>query len=126
MKNALQTAAAMLIAQATQARDPSVVAALSAATGRLQRIGEVHALLYQGRQPDSVDISTYLRRMAADLGAALQPSPAHVCVEVDADDLVLPADHAVSVGLFVGEAVTNAMKHAFPGARRSHRRVAAP
>lgn len=115
-KNALQTAAAMLLVQATQSCNPAVEEALRTATGRLNRMAEVHALLYQGQQPDSVDINVYLRRLMAELGGALQPAQA-VKLELDADELSLPADMAVALGLFVGEAVTNAMKHAFPGDR---------
>ncbi len=116
-KNALQTAAAMLLVQATQSNDPAVAEALRTATGRLHRMAEVHALLYQGRQPDSVDVSVYLRRLVEELGEALQPARGLVHLGFDADELFVHADMAVALGLFVGEAVTNALKHAFPEER---------
>ena len=47
-----------------------------------------------------------------------------VAVEVDAEDeAVWPPDLVVPLGLIVGEAVTNALKHAFPAGREGRVRV---
>jgi two-component sensor histidine kinase len=41
----------------------------------------------------------------------------------DADDIMLDVDRAINVALIAGEAITNALKHAFPDKRRGTVRV---
>lgn len=119
-KNALQMAAAMLQVQAARSGDGGVRAALGAAQERLARMAEVHALLYQGSEPGSVDFTAYLRRLVADLSKALAPASGRVSVRVDADQVTWAADLVVPLALVVSEALTNALKHAFPGDRQGH------
>ncbi len=123
-KNALQMAVTLLELQARQS-DPGLRDGLRIAMGRLKRIGEVHALLtYEADRPDSIDVPPYLRRLCQDLSESLAPHPGQVQVEADVEeggawgpDLVIP------LGMIVGEALTNAFKHAFPDGRKGQVRV---
>jgi two-component sensor histidine kinase len=93
--------------------------------GRLQRIAEVHGLLtYRGEAPDTIDFTDYLRRLCHELAESLALAPGQVQVEVDAEeDVIWGPDLVVPLGLIVGEALTNAMKHAFPEGREGRVRV---
>ncbi len=79
---------------------------------RMEAIAMIHARLYRGRDLQNVDMSEYM----ADLGKNLSGMIAgNAAVELIArsDQVSLPNDIAVTVGLLFSEAATNALKHAF-------------
>ena len=126
-KNAIAMAAALLGVQADRSGDPGTREALEAAQGRLSLIAEVHELLYQGGAPEAVDFAAYLRRLGPALVASLEAGPDRVEVlvevEVEVKEATWGPDLAIPLGLVVNEAVTNALKHAFPGGRRGRVRI---
>ncbi len=126
-KNALQLAVSLLGVQARHVEDPACRGALETAMGRLRRMGAVHALLtYRAADgPDGIDFPDYLRRLCREVVEGLSDAPGQVEVEVDAEDgeATWGPDLVVPLGLIAGEALTNALKHAFPEGRAGRVRV---
>ena len=122
-KNAIAMAAALLGVQADRSGDRGTREALEAAQGRLSLIAEVHELLYQGGAPEAVDFAAYLRRLGPALVASLEAGPDRVEVLVEVEEATWGPDLAIPLGLVVNEAVTNALKHAFPGDRKGRVRI---
>ncbi|MCW8084722.1 PAS domain S-box protein [Sabulicella glaciei] len=124
-KNAFQLGLSLLAMQAQHARDPECSAALEIAMERIRRMAEVHALLtYDGTAPDSIDVSDYLRRLCRDMEKSFVPAPGRIAVAVEAEeDVAWSPDRVLPLGLIVGEALTNALKHAFPDGRQGQVRV---
>ena len=125
IKNALQLAVSLLGVQARHVDSPACRDALEAAMGRLRRVGSVHALLtYQSGSLDVIDCPDYLRRLCREMEESLSPSGGRVAVVLDAEEEAMwSPDLVVPLGLIVGEAVTNALKHAFPDGREGRVRV---
>jgi PAS domain S-box-containing protein len=124
-KNALQLAVSLLGVQARHVEDSSCRGALEAAAGRLRRVGEVHALLtYHSGSPNVIDCADYLRRLCHEMEESLSLSGGRVTVSLNAeDDAMWSPDLVIPLGLIAGEAVTNALKHAFPDKREGRVRV---
>jgi PAS domain S-box-containing protein len=115
-KNALQLAISLLAVQAHQSDSKETRDALKTAQRRLHRVGAVHDLLtYQDGSPGTIQASDYLQRLCRGMEESSVGSSDRIHIEVEADDeAVWAPDFMVPLGLIVGEALTNALKHAFP------------
>ena len=111
-KNVFQLAVSVLSLEASNGVGRPAPLVLESASRRLMAMVECHDLLNQG-DGRQVPIAAYLRR----LREALSVGEGGPSIQVEADDIRLTHDEAMALGLFAFEAVTNSLKHAFPGGR---------
>lgn len=99
----------MELRSAPEAAHPS----LRSIQGRVESIARAHETLYRGdRVIGEVAMQPYLSNLCTSLNAAYFHGKDTISVE--ACDISLPRDKAVSIGLVVNELCINAAKHAFP------------
>jgi len=124
-KNSIAMAVSMLRLQMTRQGNPGVSEALENAIQRLDHLARIHELLYRQDSNDvqSVDMAAYLTELCRNFGHLRSPEDQRIELMSDADDITLDVDRAINVALIAGEAVTNALKHAFPDLRRGAVRV---
>jgi two-component sensor histidine kinase len=86
----------------------------------------VHEMLYISRDLSSIDLGEYVRDLCAMLQQSHISAKGEVRLEMSVDeDIRVPIDNAIPLGLILNELVTNSLKHAFPGNKKGSVRVSA-
>lgn len=115
VKNTLQMASSLLRAQESVHDAPAVKEALRSAVERLERMAEIHERLYRAQGLQEIQFGEYLGMLCRDLVASFEVVHGpRVRLDVETDEAFLKPDLAVPLALIANEAVTNALKYAFP------------
>lgn len=121
-KNNLAVLSAMIRLQARDA-EPTVAAALDATARRIRVTAEVYDHLSLNQDSRLVNMQYFLNNVVDKIFQSLaQTGP--VAFEVRSDDVDLPNNQALAIGIIVNELVTNSLKYAFPDNRPGHVLVA--
>lgn len=118
VKNNMQVINSMLMMEQVRSSDPVLTNRLETLAGRISSMALVHVMLYERREASDVDMCAYLHELCANLSAGCVTAEQGIRISVECDGSVLPMEKAVPVGLLVNEAVSNAIKHAFPNGGR--------
>lgn len=104
-------------------RDPNPANGLRAMGDRINVLGKIYQRLHISDRTDAeIEMKSFLEALVNDLRdthVALRP----ISISIDADTVVLPMRIAAVIGLTVNEAVTNALKYAFPDDREGQIQV---
>lgn len=119
VKNNLQVVASLLNLQAGRVAEPAVRAELLVARERVQALAVLHRNMEVRDAAVVVPLAPLLAEMCGPFVQALRADD-RLSVRVEAANLVLPAEQAASLTLFVSEALTNAVRHAFPAGGAGH------
>jgi two-component sensor histidine kinase len=114
VKNNLQIINSLLSLQSRNVKDPAALTVLDNARARINALSLIHRSLYEHNDIRSVEVKSFFGELATHLDQALGAEDQKIRIESDIDDDTVDADTAVPLALFTAEAVTNAVKHAFP------------
>jgi PAS domain S-box-containing protein len=116
VKNNMQVIYSLFNLQANQSKVPEVRAVLKENQNRVRTLALVHEQLYRAKNLSRIDFGAYLNDLGTNLMRSLC-SQGTVELRFDLQRIFLGVDIAIPCGLIVNEALSNALKHAFPEGR---------
>ena len=118
VKNNLQVVASLLNLQASRIKLPAAKAEFQSARDRVRALATVHRHLYAHGEVQTINLRAFLAELCGQLFSAFGEVPGtRIALHIDAPELQMSSDQAVPLALIVTEAVSNAVKYAFPNGR---------
>lgn len=116
VKNNLQTTISLLHMQSVYLSNEAALNAIRNSQRRMQAMSLIHQKLYQSENMTNIDMASYIAELTGYLKDSFCGS-GYISFELQLERLELDVSQAIPLGLIINEAVTNAIKYAFPDKR---------
>lgn len=114
VKNNLQIISSMLNLQTRQTSDEHTISLFTETQNRVISMALVHEKLYESSGLSELNFAHYIQDLCSHLVNVYALRRSEVHLNFDCEPIHLNADIAIPCGLILNEAVSNALKHAFP------------
>lgn len=113
VKNNLHMVVGLLASQTEFIKSKEALEAISDSQHRVQAMSIIHQKLYQTETLSHINMSTYILELTEYLNSSFEAKcPIRFVLEIDSVEF--PLSHSIPIGLMINEAITNAIKYAFP------------
>lgn len=113
IKNNLHMVVGLLASQVEFLKNEEAVQAINNSQNRIQAMSLIHQKLYQSESLSIIDMPSYIFELTEYLKDSFEIRNT-IRFILDIDSFNLPLSHSIPIGLIFNEAVTNAIKYAFP------------
>ncbi len=113
VKNNLHMVVGLLASQAEFLKNAEAVEAINSSQNRIHAMSLIHQKLYQSENLSIIDMPSYIYELTEYLKDSFEIRKS-IRFVIDIDSFNLPLSHSIPIGLIFNEAVTNAIKYAFP------------
>lgn len=113
VKNNLQIVMSLLSTQSAFLANTAAIEAITESQNRVQAIALIHQKLYSGNQMAGIQMLEYITDLVNNLSDSFDLRRRGIIFKKQIDNINLDFSQAVPVGLFLNEAITNAIKYAF-------------
>lgn len=114
VKNNLHTVMSLLESQSAFLKDPAARSALLDSQNRIQTISLLHQKLYRSTQVTTLEMAPYIAELCAFLSGSLGTRERRISITQSIEPIELDISAGMPIGMLLNEAITNAIKHAFP------------
>jgi two-component sensor histidine kinase len=114
VKNNLQIIVSLLNFQSKSLHDETAINAIKNCQNRVKTMSFIHQRLYQSETLKSINIENYVRELVQYLRDALH-FETRIEFMQQVKSVMLDVAQVIPIGLILNEAITNAIKYAFPG-----------
>lgn len=115
VKNNLQVVMSLLNTQSSFLKDESAVMAIKDSQNRINSMSLIHQRLYQSEGLSCIKMPEYIKELISHLKDSY---PANNNFVVAVEDIEMHVSQAIPIGLILNEAITNAIKYAFPNGEK--------
>jgi two-component sensor histidine kinase len=113
INNNLASISGFLDLQSDTIDNKQVQNAFQSSQVRIEAIAKVHEKLYNTASLAGISMPVYLDDLANSIHSTFTTNADDIAIQIDADEISLPTDKVIHIGLLVNELLTNAFKHAF-------------
>ena len=113
VKNNLHMVVGLLASQIEFLKSEEALQAINSSQNRIHAMSLIHQKLYQSENISLIDMPSYIFELTEYLKDSFEIRKS-IRFVLDIDSFNLPLSHSIPVGLIFNEAVTNAIKYAFP------------
>lgn len=117
VNNNLQIVMSLLNSQSAYLDSDSAIMAIRDSQHRMRAMSLIHQKLYQSDKMATIDMQVYIQELTSYLDDNFNVNN-RIKFELDITPIELDLAQAVPLGLILNEAITNAIKYAFPGNKR--------
>ncbi|RQW88132.1 MAG: PAS domain S-box protein, partial [Geobacter sp.] len=117
VKNNMQIISSLLDLQADFVPDDYARNCLRESQNRIRSMALIHERLYQSENFSAIDVGEYIRDLSQFLFNSYGVEPERISLNIQAGNICLEINRAVSCGLIINELISNSLKHGFPDGR---------